>query len=243
MSKEINKIVFATQKGGVGKSTVATLLASYMYFKHDHGVAVIDADHPQHSIQQLRSLEARAVQQDESIQRAFARTGKRSTYTITNSTMSNVFGSPGDGTPSTFAKISVPQLGIDTVIIDTPGSVAVDGLGSIISKVNRVVIPLEPEQMSLISSGQFMAAILPILRNRPDAKLVAFWNKIRIQSHADLMADQNEVFRAQGIEVLDNYIPESVKMKRDDTRSTILPANYRSLDIANFMEELYQAVK
>ena len=41
---------FATQKGGVGKSTVTALVANYIHNVMGIDVAVIDCDEPQHSI-------------------------------------------------------------------------------------------------------------------------------------------------------------------------------------------------
>ena len=49
MSKEIF-VAFATQKGGIGKSTVTALAASYLHNVKGYNVAVVDCDDPQHSI-------------------------------------------------------------------------------------------------------------------------------------------------------------------------------------------------
>ena len=49
MSKEIF-VAFATQKGGIGKSTVTALAASYLHNVKGYNVAVVDWDDPQHSI-------------------------------------------------------------------------------------------------------------------------------------------------------------------------------------------------
>lgn len=45
MSNEIF-VAFATQKGGIGKSTVTALAASYLHNVQGHNVAVIDCDRP-----------------------------------------------------------------------------------------------------------------------------------------------------------------------------------------------------
>lgn len=44
MSNEIF-VAFATQKGGIGKSTVTALAASYLHNVQGHNVAVIDCKH------------------------------------------------------------------------------------------------------------------------------------------------------------------------------------------------------
>jgi len=50
-------VAFATQKGGIGKSTVTALAANYLHNVKGHNVAVIDCDTPQHSIHGLRERE------------------------------------------------------------------------------------------------------------------------------------------------------------------------------------------
>ena len=39
-------VAFATQKGGVGKSTITALVANYIHNVKGHTVAVVDCDHP-----------------------------------------------------------------------------------------------------------------------------------------------------------------------------------------------------
>mgnify|MGYP002712891991 CR=1 FL=1 len=58
--RKMNKetfVAFATQKGGVGKSTVTALVANYVHNVMGLNVAVIDCDEPQHSIAGLRDKE------------------------------------------------------------------------------------------------------------------------------------------------------------------------------------------
>lgn len=62
MSNEIF-VAFATQKGGIGKSTVTALAASYLHNVQGHNVAVIDCDAPQHSIHGLRERETKLIDQ------------------------------------------------------------------------------------------------------------------------------------------------------------------------------------
>ena len=244
MSRKINRIVFATQKGGVGKSTMATMLASYMYFRQNHQVVVIDADHPQHSIKKLRNREMESLKEDEDQQRAFMKSGREQVYPIANSKMVDVFQRPSPDQPSTYEKASLPAIGADTIIIDTPGSVAIEGLGTILENVDHVIVPLEPEEMILISSSEFLAALsrMKAVKER-GVKPIAFWNKVRQGSHQELIDVQNEVFRAAGIHVLENHVPYSVKMKRNETRSTIFPVNFSAIDLNDFMNELYSVVQ
>ena len=52
-------IAFASQKGGVGKSTLTVLAASWLHYLHGIRVAVVDCDYPQHSILKLSNFRER----------------------------------------------------------------------------------------------------------------------------------------------------------------------------------------
>ena len=43
-------VAFATQKGGVGKSTLTTLVASYLYYAEGVELVAVDCDSSQHSM-------------------------------------------------------------------------------------------------------------------------------------------------------------------------------------------------
>lgn len=47
-------VAFATQKGGVGKSTLTALVASYLYYVEGIEVAAVDCDSTQHSLNVYR---------------------------------------------------------------------------------------------------------------------------------------------------------------------------------------------
>ena len=48
MSKECLLVAISNQKGGVGKSALTVVLASYLHYEKDLNVAIIDCDSPQH---------------------------------------------------------------------------------------------------------------------------------------------------------------------------------------------------
>ena len=54
-------IAFASQKGGVGKSTLTVLAASWLHYLHGIRVAVVDCDYPQHSILKLSCKPSEAM--------------------------------------------------------------------------------------------------------------------------------------------------------------------------------------
>ena len=55
MSKEPLFVAVSNQKGGVGKSALTVVLASYFHFEKNLNVAIIDCDSPQHSLVPITS--------------------------------------------------------------------------------------------------------------------------------------------------------------------------------------------
>ena len=69
MSRQCVFIALSNQKGGVGKSTMTVLLASYFHYVMGKRVAVVDCDYPQFSIQSLRTRDMQNVEKSEYLQR------------------------------------------------------------------------------------------------------------------------------------------------------------------------------
>lgn len=63
MSKEPLFVAVSNQKGGVGKSALTVVLASYFHFEKNLNVAIIDCDSPQHSLVRMRERDKKAVRQ------------------------------------------------------------------------------------------------------------------------------------------------------------------------------------
>ena len=74
-------VAFSTQKGGVGKSTFTTLVASLLHYRLGYNVVVFDCDFPQHSLVQMRERDMKAIMEDEGLkrmaQRLFTAIGKK----------------------------------------------------------------------------------------------------------------------------------------------------------------------
>jgi cellulose biosynthesis protein BcsQ len=62
--KETLFIAFSTQKGGVGKTTLTVLAASYLHYVKGYNVAVVDCDYPQFSIADMRRRDMEQVMKD-----------------------------------------------------------------------------------------------------------------------------------------------------------------------------------
>lgn len=62
MNKRPILVAFSNQKGGVGKSTVTVVLASYFNYVRGLKVAVVDCDYPQFSLEKLRGRDLKNIE-------------------------------------------------------------------------------------------------------------------------------------------------------------------------------------
>ena len=92
MNKKPISISFANQKGGIGKSTLTVLAASWLRYVRGLNVLVVDCDFPQNSIVELREREKKAVMKNDAyklmLQRQFERLQKKA-YPVIRSTPEN----------------------------------------------------------------------------------------------------------------------------------------------------------
>ena len=89
MNKESKYVAFSTQKGGVGKTTLTVLVASYLHYIKGYSVAVVDCDYPQYSIVEMRERDLKTVMEDEHYKlmayRQFSSLGRKA-YPVVSST-------------------------------------------------------------------------------------------------------------------------------------------------------------
>ena len=90
MKKESKYVAFSTQKGGVGKTTLTVLVASYLHYVKGFNVAVVDCDYPQYSIVEMRERDLKTVMEDDHYNlmayRQFTTLGKKA-YPVVSSTL------------------------------------------------------------------------------------------------------------------------------------------------------------
>ena len=86
MKKEPVFVALGNQKGGVGKSTLTILLASYFHYVKGLNVLVVDCDYPQHSVRDIRDWDVKTVEKDGALQQRlvsqFGDSGWKALYVI-----------------------------------------------------------------------------------------------------------------------------------------------------------------
>ena len=151
MNKEIF-IAFATQKGGIGKTTLTVLTASYLHYVKGYNVAVVDCDAPQNSIADLRAREVKVI--DESTYfKALAcdhfRRVKKKAYPVI---ASNAVNALDDADKMLRAEATKPDL----VFFDLPGTLKSEGVVKTLSQMDYIFAPISADRLVVESSLQFI---------------------------------------------------------------------------------------
>lgn len=137
--QEENKIiVFANQKGGVGKTALCVLFANYLVSKNKQ-VTVIDAD-IQKSIQGIRNGDIRQYGED-------ALSYYVQAYDV----------SKGREAVGTLVEAAKQVQGY--VLFDTPGNLSEDGMIPILEAADYIVTPYQYETSTISSTGIFLQTL------------------------------------------------------------------------------------
>ena len=176
MSKEIF-VAFATQKGGIGKSTVTALAASYLHNVKGYNVAVVDCDDPQHSIHGLREHEMGLIDSSTYF-KALAcdhfRRIKKNAYTIVKSNAVNAL-------DDAERMIATEDVKPDVVFFDMPGTLRSNGVIKTLSQMDYIFTPLSADRFVVESTLKFVTMFRDRLMTTGQAKtkgLHLFWTMV-----------------------------------------------------------------
>ena len=155
------KIVFANQKGGVGKSTLCILFANYRAWKKQD-VCVIDTD-LQKSIKMQRKKDLELYPDSEEpyeVQDFDVQEPELMQQLMDSASQTEGF-----------------------VLFDSPGNVSEDGLVPLFTNADYIICPYEYEEKTLDSTGTFVQVIHALRQATPEmtAKLFFVPNRIDVR--------------------------------------------------------------
>lgn len=251
MNKEIF-IAFATQKGGIGKTTLTVLTASYLHYVKGYNVAVIDCDAPQNSIADLRAREIKVIGESayfKALACEHFRRVKKKAYPVI---ASNAVDALDDADKMLREETTKPDL----VFFDLPGTLKSEGVVKTLSQMDYIFAPISADRLVVESTLQFAALFHENLITTGIAKtkgLHLFWTMVDGREKSELYDLYQQIIDDMNIPVLETRLPDSKRFRRDLSeerkaifRSTIFPmdnALMKGSNIKELAEEICSIMK
>ena len=148
---ESASISICNQKGGVGKSSLTVLLASYLHYTLGHDVLVMDCDYPQWSVHAQRERELSVLENSKYYKlmliRQFKATGRKLWPVIACTP------TEAPERESQFLRASGYRPAI--VLYDLPGTVNTAGVIEIFSALDCLFVPMKADKVVMGSTLSF----------------------------------------------------------------------------------------
>lgn len=250
--KEPTIIAFSTQKGGVGKSTFTTLMASILHYRMGYQVAVFDCDFPQYTLLQMRERDLKMVMQNEILKKMahkqFTSINKKA-YSIFQSKTEQVLGEMG-------TYINESEVTPDVIFLDLPGTVNTAGILKTLTYVNYIFSPITADRVVLESTLSFTDVLTNVIMKENQTGIRGihlFWNQVDGRERTILYKNYNKVILDLGLQLMETTITDSKRFRKEGEstaktvfRSTLLPADPKLLAqcrLDRFVEEFLKIVK
>ena len=243
MSKECLLVAISNQKGGVGKSALTVVLASYLHYEKDLNVAIIDCDSPQHSLVRMRERDKQAIDRSDHYKQMMMAQWERiqkKAYPIVG-----IRAEKARETADELVRNS--ENHIDLVLVDLPGTVDAQGVFRTIVNMDYVITPITADKMVMQSSLSFSTTVLDYIRDKPEIPLkdiLFFWNKIDRRANTEVFDIYQMMMQRLKLTVLETTVPETCRYDKELSvssksyfRCTLLPPPAKllkgSVELAN----------
>jgi len=242
---------FGSLKGGVGKSSIAEILASYLYYEKKINLFVVDCDFSQYSFYKMRERDKQAVQNGspallERMKNHFQTFGKPA-YRILKSISENAL----KDAQRFIAENNLEKF--DYVFFDLPGRADDTALVGLTVDMDYVISPIEPDPQSLVACLSYALAVRDLgvsLTSSKIRQIYMLWNKIDKRVNPTIIDFYDKEIARQELGILQSRLSRSSRFKKEIThdnrevfRSTYLPPDRKLLlgsGIEEFVEELMQ---
>lgn len=228
-------VAFATQKGGAGKSTLTTLVASYLYYVEGVEVVAIDCDMNQHSLEVYREHDLMVTKENPFLKRALLRFYKqfnKSPYEI-------IKADPWDALQAAQSYIDSGKSP-SVVFFDVTGTINDRHTVNLIGNMDFIFVPITTETGEMASSISFANNVNNLLITTGTGKIKEMhlvWNKVKSREKPRLCEIIDNYIEKLGLSSLETVLTKSDKFEKDGLqtgnsgvfRSTVLPPDKRLL--------------
>lgn len=233
-------LAISTQKGGVGKSTLTAIAASYLDYVLAYNVAIIDCDYPQCSLHELRKREIQQVSKNSFYKQKavtlFQSIGKQP-YPI-------ICSKPEEAISTAREFLNKESKTYDVVFFDMPGTINNSGMLVTFLSMDYVFTPMYPSRIVMESTLAFISNIKELLATRKNLTLkeiYLFWNRIDGRVKRDMMDSYEKIIIQLELKMLRTIIPQLVRFDKEQSSdsneaiflSTIFPPDKALLKGSN----------
>lgn len=244
-------VTFSSQKGGIGKSTLTVIVASYLHFVKGYNVAVIDCDYPQHTIANMRKRDIDTFNKDDYYKmKAFLlaqEIGKKS-YDVVSAT-------PQTGIELA-EKLFQLNPNIDIIFFDMAGTVNNISIIQLLTSMDYIFTPISADRNAMESSLTFASTINDklISTNRSKIKgIYLLWNFVDGREKTNLYEIYENIIAELGLPILKTSIPDSKRFRKGLEadhkaifKSTLFPtdkAYMRGSNLRELVDEIEELLK
>ena len=245
-------IAFSSQKGGVGKSTFTTLIASTMYYRLGYNVAVMDADFPQHSLMKMKARDLVMVMENEALKKQAYKqftTINKKAYPILQHKADNVL----EAAREFINNSSVP---VDVIFFDLPGTVNTPGILKALAGMNHIFTPITADRVVMESTLVFTQLLKDVIMKKGETAIETinlFWNQVDGRENTPLYEVYNQLIGQLGLSLMQSQIKISTRFRKESEvnsktvfRSTLMPPDERLMkacQLDEFMSEFLKIIQ
>ena len=199
-------ISICNQKGGVGKSALTTLLASYLL--------VVDCDYPQWSIYTQRTRELEILDSNDYYKLLMTRQFKVSGQKLWPVVRTTPDKAVDEAERFKSEKEYAPQI----TLYDLPGTVNTEGVIETFSKMDCLFLPMKADKIVMESALSFARILSRQLVEDPAIRLkriFLFWTMVDRREKTSLYDLYDGIIRQLGLPLMETRLPYRSKFNKE----------------------------
>jgi cellulose biosynthesis protein BcsQ len=245
-------IAFSSQKGGVGKSTFTTLLASTMHYRLGYNVAVFDSDFPQYSLMKMKTRDLAMVMGNEVLKKLAYKqftTINKKAYPIMQHKADSVL-------EAAHEFVNASSIPVDIVFFDLPGTVNTPGILKALSGMHHIFTPITADRFVMESTLIFTQLLQDVIMKKGETSIVTinlFWNQVDGRESTPLYDIYNQLIKQLGLSLMQSKIKNSTRFHKESEsdsktvfRSTVMPPDERLMKACQlnlFIDEFLKIIQ
>nr|WP_315240049.1 ParA family protein [uncultured Flavobacterium sp.] len=245
-------IAFSSQKGGVGKSTFTTLVASTMHYRLGYNIAVFDADFPQHSLIKMKTRDLGMVMENEALKKLAYKQ-----FTTINKKAYPIMQYKADSVLEVALEfVDTSSVPVDVVFFDLPGTVNTPGILKALAGMHHIFTPITADRVVMESTLIFTQLLQDVIMKKGKTSIESinlFWNQVDGRESTPLYNVYNQLIEQLGLSLMQSQIKNSSRFRKESEvdsktvfRSTLMPPDERLMKACQldlFMNEFLKIIQ